>query len=381
VERFYDLFSPRQFAALALIKDAIDDESNEAVRQSLLLAWSATTAKLNRTFLSAKGRAESRGGSSIFSIYRYKIAKQAVELPPWETFLGRFLNVLKAKEEVLKLRDLAARTSGRLVDSEKNLRIMAHDAVELPLILGRKKVDYVFTDPPYGGHIAYLDLSELWNHWLGLEVPSDVRQVETIVGGELHHSEATYLARLHGSIRASFDILKPDRWLTVVFQHWNLVYFQAILNAAAESGADFKSAIIQDQDVIWSMHKKKNSKSVLAGELLLTFYKPAKPPARRRASRLAGNRGATNFREVMDDLLDAEFKSKSSVTTAQLFNRLVVEAWNRQHLGMLELEREEFSDYLHQKGWTYNSKSHAWTRGGRGSRSGDLFAAEESVRS
>ena len=68
----------------------------------MLLAWSATLTKLNKTFLSAEGRAESRGGSSIFSIYRYKIAKHPIELPAWSTFKERALNVIDAKAEIDK---------------------------------------------------------------------------------------------------------------------------------------------------------------------------------------------------------------------------------------------------------------------------------------
>ena len=70
-EHFHDLFTPRQLAGLAFLKQAIDRQEPQGVRDALLLAWSASVAKLNKTFLSAKGRAASRGGSSIFSIYRY----------------------------------------------------------------------------------------------------------------------------------------------------------------------------------------------------------------------------------------------------------------------------------------------------------------------
>src|SRR5438876_3300842 len=104
-EFFYDMFTPRQLAGLALIKQAIEKEAEGIAQNSLLLAWSASVAKLNKTFLSAKGRAESRGGSSIFSIYRYKLASQCVELPIWETFEGRFANVVAAKNEILRVRD------------------------------------------------------------------------------------------------------------------------------------------------------------------------------------------------------------------------------------------------------------------------------------
>src|SRR5437588_2437441 len=80
-EFFHDMFTPRQLAGLALLKQAIDTEPEAVTRDLLLLAWSASVAKLNKTFLSAKGRAASRGGSSIFSIYRYKLASKCVELP------------------------------------------------------------------------------------------------------------------------------------------------------------------------------------------------------------------------------------------------------------------------------------------------------------
>src|SRR5260370_1420792 len=104
-EFYYDMFSPRQLAGLAMLKQAIDREGEGVVRDLLLLAWSASVAKLNKTFLSAKGRAESRGGSSLFIIYLDKLAATCVELPIWETFKGRFMNVLAAKEEILQHRD------------------------------------------------------------------------------------------------------------------------------------------------------------------------------------------------------------------------------------------------------------------------------------
>src|SRR6266478_5248314 len=124
-EFFYDMFTPRQLAGLALIKQAIEKEAEGIAQNSLLLAWSASVAKLNKTFLSAKGRAESRGGSSIFSIYRYKLASRCVELPIWETFKGRYLNVLAAKEEVLRLVYFRKVRLHEELDSTKNFRVLA----------------------------------------------------------------------------------------------------------------------------------------------------------------------------------------------------------------------------------------------------------------
>ena len=362
-ELFYDLFTPRQLAGLALIKHSIDDKATGVVRDLLLLAWSASVAKLNRTFLSAKGRAESRGGSSIFSIYRYKLASHGVELPLWDTFHGRYRNVLAAKQEVLKLayyRKLRSETSVQL-DSAENFQVLAHDAGALDEVLKPESVDYIFTDPPYGGFITYLDLSILWNHWLGFPVSDDVRDSETIVGGEREHSEAHYKQSLARSIKTSLRLLRPDRWFSVVFQHWDISYFATILESASECGAELRAAITQTGDVIWSMHKKKHSASVLAGEMILTFFKPKRPA---KPVPAPPERSSRDPAQVLSEVFEVCLANgTNSFTSEALFNRLIMELWHRRELACLALDRDEFSRRLEQRGWTYSSKTHLWSRG------------------
>ena len=276
-ELYYDMFTPRQLAGLAVIKEHIQEEPSGIVRDLLLLAWSASMAKLNKTFLSAKGRAASRGGSSIFSIYRYKLASACVELPIWETYEGRFQNVLAAKKEVLLLKryqEITRPMKSTLLDSRAHFRVLASDAATLDQEIAPETIDYIFTDPPYGAFISYLDLSVLWNHWLGFAVSPETADKEAIVGGERGLTEEHYKSRLAASIGTALRLLRPDRWMSVVFQHWDQTFFETILESAANGGAELKAAITQTGDVIWSMHKKKNSATVLAGELILTFYKP-----------------------------------------------------------------------------------------------------------
>jgi adenine-specific DNA methylase len=356
-ERFYDLFTPRQLAGLAVIKEAIDTEVDASVRNPLLLAWSAAVAKLNRTFLSAKGRAESRGGSSIFSIYRYKLAKEIVELPIWATFKGRFKNVLAAKREILQAR---RSTNDKPMTGVPEFRVLACDAASIDAVLEPATVDYIFTDPPYGGFISYLDLSIMWNHWLGFEIPAADRSCETIVGGELRLTEDHYKHSLAQSIRACLRLLKPDRWFSIVFQHWDVAYFETILTSATENGAQLKAAITQTGDVVWSMHKKKNSASVLGGEMILTFYKPDAKTKPGRSNRPSPDTSAESLLDVVFDELipnDAvEFTHES------LFNRLIIELWKREALGCLKLDRQVFANALIHRGWQYNQQRHQWVK-------------------
>jgi len=349
VEFYLDLFTPRQLAALALLKVKIDEIPDQYGRNGMLLAWSATLAKLNRTFLSAEGRAASRGGSSIFSIYRYKVAKEPVELLAWPTFEERARNVIAAKREIDHAIELKNTTSGWYGSFEARNQDIEDLSEQL-----KEKVDYIFTDPPYGGHISYIDLSILWNHWLGLAPSQEVRQKEIIVGGELRHTEEEYIERLRNSIRACVRMLKNERWLSVVFQHWNVAYFEAILSTAAESGAELKAAVAQVGDPIWSMHKKKNKESVLAGEMILTFHKTG---ARRRYEK----RNEFDLAETIRRILSGS--DSNTVYGEYLFNRVVIDAWHKGSIGSLTITKDEFAQVIESLGWHYDPQRHYWSNG------------------
>lgn len=346
-KRYHDLFSLKQLLSLAVLKEAIDSITNEPIRKGMLLAWSATLAKLNKTFLSAEGRAESRGGSSIFSIYRYKVAKQPIELLAWETFRERVINVIKAKAEIDQAIQLKRQTGGWSGSFEIYSKDVEDLSSEFP-----NSIDYIFTDPPYGGHISYLDLSTLWNSWLGWSPSKDTREKELIVGGELNLSENVYVERLGRSIQSCVKMLKRDRWLSIVFQHWNPSYFEAILSSAAESGAELRAAVSQVGDPIWSMHKKKNN-SVLAGEMILTFQNTGAVKKLRR-------NGHFDVLHAVKRIL--ENTHSNHVFGEYLFNRIIIEAWNKSAIHSLDMSKEEFMDLLRQSGWHYDQEKHYWAK-------------------
>jgi hypothetical protein len=223
-------------------------------------------------------------------------------------------------------------------------------------------VDYIFTDPPYGAFISYLDLSILWNHWLGFPVTDETREHETIVGGEMGHSEEHYKKSLARSISTCFRLLKPDRWISIVFQHWDTSYFATILETASKCGGNLEAAITQTGDVIWSMHKKKNSASVLAGEMILTFYKPVKA---RKKPAPAPPADEKNSHAILTEVFDLCLNNgMTSFTSEALFNRLVIELWRRRALSCLDLDRDKFASRLEQRGWRYNPKNHLWSKKG-----------------
>lgn len=56
--------------------------------------------------------------------------------------------------------------------------------------------------------------------------------------------------------------------------------------------------------------------------------------------------------------------ARPGFTSEALFNRLIIEMWQRRALGCLSLDRREFASRLEQRGWSYDAKTHRWSKRG-----------------
>jgi adenine-specific DNA methylase len=224
-----DLFTHRQLLCLSELHYQIQEVRSDVYRNLLRYAFSATLYMCNRTVISAKGRIESRGGSSIFSIYRYKVAKRTVELNPWQMFARRYRSLLACKKETNQV-------LGVMPPEIRNATFLKGYAQRLTEHVSPESVDYIFTDPPYGAHIAYLDLTRMWDAWLGFKItPMDLQQ-ETIEGGDAKHTPEDFKQRLADGIGAMFRVLKYDRWMSLVFAHREPAMWDAIVKASEAAG-------------------------------------------------------------------------------------------------------------------------------------------------
>ncbi|MEK6782808.1 MAG: DNA methyltransferase [Bacteroidota bacterium] len=349
VEYYYDLFTKKQLISLVIIKSEIEKIEDSQLKHIVLTAWSATLSKINKTFLSTDGRKESRGGSSIFSIYRYKIASNVVELNPLEVFTQRVRNIVKAHSEILHERENSKRKYGIYGN------YLAHNvnAIELNKKYS-KEIDYIFTDPPYGGHIAYLDLSTLWNIWLGNSPTVLDFQNELIVGGNLKHTEEFYIQNLAKSISAMSDMLKENRFLSIVFQHKDVRYFEAILDSAFDSKCELIASVPQGTGTIWSMHKKKGVHTVIAGEFILTFQKRKNQIFRKRSI-------AKKFDELLSDYFN-EKQTSTELTEEEVFNDLIIRCWSDELLQELNYSALDIPNRLKGLGFQYDTKNHKWAK-------------------
>lgn len=307
-----ELFTPRMLHGLARLRAAIAALEDEHARDLLLFAFSATLARINRTFLSSTNRAESRGGSAIFSLYRYKVARNAVEMPLWPQFTQRFRKLLAAKRETNQV-------IGGFYQEGKTAVFRHGSATRLSDWLKPGSVDYIYTDPPYGGHIAYLDLSTMWTAWLQMSPTEDDRREEIIEGGQARKTSEDYSELMERALAQMHAALKRSGWLSLVYAHRDASYWERLVDACRSAGFAYCNTVVQPVGVVWSMHKKKNPLRVLSGELVLNFRKPAArgriaPPPRR------DGRDAV---AVARDLCEREITSRFGASTEELHHAVI----------------------------------------------------------
>jgi hypothetical protein len=341
-----ELFTHRQLLALSELYHCICQIKDQTCRDLLRYAFSATLYMCNRTFISAKGRKESRGGSSIFSIYRYKVAKHVVELNPWKIFQGRVKRLITAKKETNLL-------IGSLPEGSRNAQFIKGYAQKLTEYVQPESVDYIFTDPPYGAHIAYLDLTAMWDAWLGFKITDEDRREETIESGDADHSSEHFKLKLAEGIGQMFKVLKYDRWLSLVFAHREPAMWDTIVKAFEAAGFEYVNTVAQPLSVIWSMHKKKNPLTVLSGELILNFRKVKNPRT------LAITSVGSDAVSIIKDSAELSIVQHKGATTDQIYSDVIPKLLENGLLGEVSSKIGDVTPILSQE-FSYDSENKTW---------------------
>jgi adenine-specific DNA methylase len=195
-----ELFGEAQLITLAHLRAAIMRIKHEQARGLLLFVFSGILARASITY-GIDPKHAGGGDSGIFKVYRYWVPPNPDYRDVWDLFATRARLVAKAKNDSnIKFNDF--------VREGETFCVYQDSAENLLKYVEKGTVDYIYTDPPYGAHIAYLDLSTMWHSWLGFEVTDEMREKEAIEGGEKQLDEQHYLNILQKSFEQMFYALR-----------------------------------------------------------------------------------------------------------------------------------------------------------------------------
>jgi len=196
----------------------------------------------------------SSGGSQVNRQLNgvYYVASQHAECSPWYNLENKLGRLVKA--------------FNKNIGKHGNVFVTTSDTALLPI--PDESVDYIFTDPPFGENIYYADLNFLVESWH--KVFTDSRP-EAIVDRAKKKDLLDYESLMQKCLKKYYDILKPDRWMTLVFHNSSNAVWAAILNAIG--GAGFIVADVRTLDKQQGSYRQVTSTTVKQ-DLVISAYKP-----------------------------------------------------------------------------------------------------------
>ena len=255
ITHIHHFFLPRAAQAMGLLWKKANSHSDERVRKMLVFmveqaVWGLSV--LNRYKPIQHGRP---GGSQVNQALNgvYYVASQHAECSPQYNLGGKLDRLIKAFGEYKTSPETVAVTTG----STSQLPI--HDDT----------IDYIFTDPPFGENIYYADLNYLVESWHSVTTDS---KPEAIIDRCKKKGLPSYQRLMKSCFEEYYRVLKPGRWMTVVFSNSKAAIWNSILIALQQAG--FVVAEVTALDKVQGSYRQMTSPTAVKQDLVISAYKP-----------------------------------------------------------------------------------------------------------
>jgi len=130
-------------------------------------------------------------------------------------------------------------------------------------------IDYIFTDPPFGGNLNYSELSFLWEAWLKVVTN---QKTEAIMNPAQGKGLPEYQALMTQCFGEYYRVLKPGRWMTVEFHNSQNAVYNAIQEALLRTGFIVSDVRVLDKQQF--SFKQVTTTSATKQDLVISAYKP-----------------------------------------------------------------------------------------------------------
>ncbi len=184
----------------------------------------------------------------------FYIPANVVEISPWYILDGKYkrLHKMLAAQQLPTSRQVTISTASSLQSSIQD-----------------KSVDYIYTDPPFGDAVKYGDLNLLIEAWHNLfsrlenEVLWDELKKKTL---------SVYSDSMRRAFAEYYRVLKPGRWMTVVFHNSKNLVWTAIQEAIGNAG--FVVADVRTLDREQGSFNQVTAAGAVKQDLVISAYKP-----------------------------------------------------------------------------------------------------------
>jgi len=159
----------------------------------------------------------------------------------------------------------------RMLATNKNYKVCISTSSAESTLLGVNSIDYIFTDPPFGGNLMYSELNYLWEAWLKVFTNNKPEAIENSFQGK---GIREYQQLMERCFNEYYKVLKPGRWMTVVFHNSQNRVWNAIQEAINRAG--FVVADTRVLDKQQGTFKQLTSTAAVKQDLIISAYKPTR---------------------------------------------------------------------------------------------------------
>ena len=156
-------------------------------------------------------------------------------------------------------------------------------------------IDYIFTDPPFGGNIMYSELNFIWEAFLKVFTNIQMEAVENKVQGKTLQDYTSLMVKC---FKEMYRVLKPNRWITIEFHNSNASVWNSIQEAVTRAGFIISLVSVLDKKI--GSFKQITSARSVKNDLIINAYKPKVD----FSSRFIKNAGEGLEIEFIKDLLE-----------------------------------------------------------------------------
>jgi adenine-specific DNA methylase len=282
---FKDFFTKRSLLVNAYFLDLIKsykEKVSENLYQLLLLTFSATIRYTNNMTISTDNWQDGR--PVAWAKHAYWTSNQFVEVNPIEYIEKRVTAIKGAlvfQKEKFKTPVTLVSTFDKLSTPHSSW-IMNEDSSNLPI--PDESVDFVLTDPPYGGNVQYGELSAFWLSWIYDELGVSIKQITELDGEILIHRKnkvnaktyQTYYEGLRRVYSECYRVLKKGQPMVFTFNSKDAKVWIAVQKAALDAGFVLEPDGVIYQSPIENYKNTAHTKAAgtVHGDFIYTFVKP-----------------------------------------------------------------------------------------------------------
>lgn len=254
--QFHLLWTKRNLLVLSKIFCRINRVNNDNLRLQLAFGFIQSVHLCSKMCVPRRDAAK-RHFSTSWGRAGYFLPKRQMEMNPLLLFRRSCIGKQSVRSALLS-RDKYLGVIPRIIKIQGNapqqitkpnvptIFYGAMDIADIDKSFPMDSIDFIITDPPYGGLIQYIDLSHIWLIWLKHLYPDmkvDPNKEITVKRGMSTYAD--YRLKLTDGLSKMHDLLKQDSAMVITFHNTDLKAWEGFLFSIISSGFTINNVVLQ----------------------------------------------------------------------------------------------------------------------------------------